>query len=242
MEGNHPVENIKSILDKDAGGGQRYAHNYSRVKYLLGSHDECGDNDNGARGHRYFVEHFGGRDNWHARAKTRLGWALNIAAQNTPMLFMGNECYMWGYWHDGADPHGDHRFDWSIAGDHHGISMRKLVAAANHVRWAHPALRGGHLQVTHEDPGNHVLAFKRWNHEGDVILVVVHCGETNFTRHAYGVRTGQSGQWQQILCTQDKDFGGWDNAGNAYYQPWTQADGRIYVNLPKWSLVMFKLL
>jgi 1,4-alpha-glucan branching enzyme len=242
MSGNNPVENIKALLGKDLGDGQRYPHTYSPVKYLLGSHDECGDNDSGRRGHRYFVEHFGGRDNWHARAKTRLGWALNIAVQNTPMLFMGNECCMWGYWHDGADQHGDHRFDWSIAGDHHGIPMRKLVAAANHVRWAHPALRRGLLQVTHEDPDNNVLAFKRWNHEGDVILIVVNCGETNFTQYSYGLRTGQAGQWQQILCTQDNAYGGWDGAGNAYYQPWTQADGKIYINLPKWSLVMFNLL
>lgn len=242
MNGNNPVDNIKSLVGKDLGDGQRYPYNHSLVKYLLGSHDECGDDDHGRKRHRYFVEHYGGRDNWHARAKARLGWALNIASQNTPMLFMGNECLMWGYWHDGGDDHGDHRFDWSIAGDHHGIPMRKLIFAANTVRWEHPALRSGHLQVTHEDHHNDVLAFKRWNHEGDVVLIVVNCGEQNFVRHEYGVQTGQTGRWQQILCTQDKEYGGWEGAGNAYYQPWTQGDGKIYVNLPKWSLVMFKLL
>lgn len=242
MNGNNPVDNIKSLLGIDSGPEQRYPYNYSLVKYLLGSHDECGDDDNGKRGHRYFVEHFGGRENWHARAKARLGWALNIALQNTPMLFMGNECLMWGYWHDGGDDHGDHRFDWSIAGDHHGIPMRKLVSAANAVRWEHPALRSGPLRVTHEDYQNNVIAFKRWNHEGDVILIVVNSGEENFAHHEYGVKTDQAGRWQQILCTQDRDYGGWEGAGNAYYQPWTQGDGNIYVNLPKWSVVMFKLL
>ena len=242
MNGNNPVDNIKSLLGKNFEPGQHYPNNYSLVKYLLGSHDECGDNDSGKRGHRYFVEHFGGRDNWHARAKTRLGWVLNIAIQNTPMLFMGNECLMWGYWHDGGDDHGDHRFDWSIAGDHHGILMRRLVSAANAVRWEHPALRSGHLQVTHEDYQNNVLAFKRWNHEGDVVLVVVNSGEENFAHHKYGVRTDQAGRWQQILCSQDRDYGGWEGAGNAYYQPWTQGDGKIYINLPKWSVLMFKLL
>ena len=31
------------------------------------------------------------------------------------------------------------------------------------------------------------------------------------------------------------DFGGWDGAGNAFLEPWTQPDGRVYVNVPKWS-------
>jgi 1,4-alpha-glucan branching enzyme len=242
MNGNDPVDHIKSLVGKDCGEGGHYPYNHSLIKYLLGSHDECGDNDNGHKNHRYFSEHYGGRDNWHARAKARMGWALNVAVQNTPMLFMGNECLMWGYWHDGGDEHGDHRFDWSIAGDHHGMPMRRLVAAANAVRWEHPALRRGHLQVMHEDYRNKVLAFKRWNHAGDVVVVVVNAGDRNFTHQAYGVQIGPTGRWQQILCTQDQAFGGWDGAGNAFYQPWTQGDGKIYINLPRWSVVMFKLL
>jgi 1,4-alpha-glucan branching enzyme len=59
---------------------------------------------------------------------------------------------------------------------------------------------------------------------------------------SYGVATGQAGRWQQILCSQDAWFGGWDGAGNAFYEPWTQADGRIYINVPQWSVTMFRLL
>jgi hypothetical protein len=44
------------------------------------------------------------------------------------------------------------------------------------------------------------------------------------------------------FCSQDAWFGGWDGAGNAYHEPWTQPDGKIYVNVPKWSVVMFKLV
>jgi 1,4-alpha-glucan branching enzyme len=42
-----------------------------------------------------------------------------------------------------------------------------------------------------------------------------------------------------VLCTQDAAYGGWDGAGNAFYEPWTQPDGMLYINLPKWSVVMF---
>ena len=28
----------------------------------------------------------------------------------------------------------------------------------------------------------------------------------------------------------------------AFHEPWTQADGRIYINVPQWSVTMFRLL
>jgi hypothetical protein len=35
-------------------------------------------------------------------------------------------------------------------------------------------------------------------------------------------------------------FLGWDGAGNAFYEPRTQGDGRVYINLPKWSVVILR--
>jgi len=251
LGGNSPIDNLKSMIGWDG-----FDHPWNLVKYTLGSHDDCGDQEDGDaedgasswdKRHRYFVDLFGGRFNWHARAKCRLAWALNIAMPCTPMLFMGSECHMgapnlpWGYWHDGPDQRGDHRFDWSIAGDNEGMEMRRLVADANRVRWDNPALRSDTLIITHEDYTNDVLAFKRW-HNGNLVLCIANLSDTNFTDYSYGVHTGgQAGQWQQILCTQDAKYGGWDGAGNAFYEPWTQENGQIYINLPKQSVVMFRL-
>jgi 1,4-alpha-glucan branching enzyme len=251
LNGDQPVNRVKSFLGWDG-----FENAWNLVKYTMGSHDDCGDQEDGDAEHglsswdsrhRYLADQFGGRGNWHARAKCRLAWALNVAMPGTPMLFMGSECHMgapavaWGYWHDGEDWHGDHRFDWSIAGDPVGMQMRRLVSAANQARWHNPALRSETLAFTHEDHHNQVLAFKRWQ-SNNVILTVVNLGEGNFENHAYGVDTGgQSGRWTQVLCTQDAAFGGWEAAGNAFHEPTTQGDGRIYINLPKWSVVMFRL-
>jgi 1,4-alpha-glucan branching enzyme len=238
LQGNDTVNNIKSLLGTSDGFGANYRYSWNLIKYLLGSHDHIGDDENGSTNKRYYTEKYGGRNNWFARAKTRLAWALNIAIKGTPMLYMGSECHMPGYWHTEQDTNGDHRFDWSIAGDDVGLEMRKMVAAANKVRWEHSALRNGHLEVTHEDFHNSVLAFKRWNNTGDMVLVVVHAGDQNFEDRQYGVYAGQPGQWQQVFCSQDAEFGGWDGAGNAFFQPWTQTDGNIRMNLPKWSVLM----
>lgn len=251
LAGQDPVGKVAGILGWDG-----FDHAWNLVKYALGSHDDIGDQNNGDaehgltdwdRRHRYLVDLLGGRESWHARAKCRLAWALNVTMPGTPLMFMGSECHMaspfvgWGYWHDGVDNHGDHRFNWHAAGDATGQEMRRFVAAANHLRWENPALCSDSLIVAHLDRDNGVLAFKRWR-DGNLVLTVVHLGEANFTDHSYGVATdGQYGQWTQVLCTQDAAFGGWHGAGNAYYEPWTQQDGRIYVNLPKWSVVVFRL-
>ncbi|RJQ13802.1 MAG: hypothetical protein C4560_13555 [Nitrospiraceae bacterium] len=252
LAGNDPVNRLLRVLGWDG-----FDHSWNLVKYALGSHDDNGDQENGDAEHglsnwdsrhRYFVDQFGGRDDWHARAKSRLAWALNAAMPGTPLLFMGTECCMgaphvsWGYWHDGDDLRGDHRFNWSVAGDRTGMEMRNLVADANAVRLGNDALRSETLQLTHVDHTNNIIAFKRWSDNGNIVLTIVNLGDTGFENLSYGVNTGQGGSWDQVLCTQDSRYGGWDGAGNAYYRPSTQPDGRIYLNVPKWSVLMMKWL
>lgn len=250
LAGQAPLDRVRSILGWDG-----YDHSWNLVKYVLGSHDDVGDLENGNaedgatnwdKSHRYFIDQLGGREDWLARAKCRLGWALNIAMPGTPMLFMGTECHMasphvgWGYWHDGLDLRGDHRFHWGIAGDPLGMQMRRLVAACNTVRWENPALRADSLWISHEDPANQVLAFFR-RLDGNLVLTVVNLGDSSFGGHSYGVQVGnEMGQWTQLLCTQDAAFGGWDGAGNAFYEPWTQPEGKLYINIPQWSVVMLR--
>lgn len=252
LNGQSPLEKVKSFLGWDG-----YDEAWNLVKYTLGSHDDIGDDHNGNsedglnnwdKSHRYLVDHLGGRENAFARAKCRLAWALNIAVPGTPMMFMGSECLLasphvaWGYWHDGSDANGDHRFDWSIAGDELGIEMRRLVSAANRVRWENAALRSNSLEIVHEDDENQVLGFVR-SHDGNTVLTIVNLSDHDFGFHGYGVHTGgHAGRWTQVLCTQDASFGGWDGAGNAFHEPSTELDGKIYINLPHWSVVIFRLI
>ncbi|MFB8829414.1 alpha amylase C-terminal domain-containing protein [Azotobacter sp. CWF10] len=100
--------------------------------------------------------------------------------------------------------------------------------------------QGRLLWVSHEDHANQVFAFLR-RLDGNLVLTVVNLGDSSFSGHSYDVRvSGEMGQWTQLLCTQDAAFGGWDGAGNAFYEPWTQPEGRLYINLPQWSVVMLR--
>ncbi|HNY10592.1 MAG TPA: alpha-amylase family glycosyl hydrolase [Candidatus Wallbacteria bacterium] len=250
MYGEDPVNKIKNIIGKNYGYGRNYPDQWNLIKYTLGSHDECNDGDGGTTvnkenvndKHRYFIEFFGGRADALARAKTRMGWALNVAMMGTPMLFMGNECHMYGYWNDDSDCNGDHRFDWSVAGDPVGMTMRKMVSNVNSIRLSNPAFRSEEIYYGfHDDFDNNVFAFKRCHYNENVILVILNMSDIDFEDHSYGVSIGEhEGKWEQIFCSQDALYGGRDEAGNAFYEPLTD-NGKIYINLPQWSVVMMKL-
>ena len=239
-----------------------YPTAYSAIKYLLGSHDqifnvwELGSDGrtwgwdkpahDGLRENRYFVEKIGGpftgRSNWYALAQARMGWALNVAIPCTPMMFMGGECHHDGYWNPDTDPFGDHRFDWSIAGDPVGMAMRSMVSDINALRFANPALRTDDgPEMSHLDMDNGVLAFKRWDSAGNVVLTVVNLSDHQWSDAVYGVAAGNAGdRWTEIFNSQSPQYGGWNDSGNYLADLQVAADGRLYIRLPKWAVLIFR--
>jgi 1,4-alpha-glucan branching enzyme len=260
-----PFAFLRSITERDLGQLNSlisrfgYPTAWSAIRYLLGSHDQIFNQwDTDGAGHwdktpapdlsenRYFVEEIGGaisgRENWYARAQCRMGWALNIAVPGTPMLFMGTECHHYGYWNPANDSFGDHRFDWGIAGDPIAWGMRNLVADANSVRWNNPALRSDNgPQTTHHDSQNNVIGFLRWNDAGNVVLTVVNLSDNQWDQSGYGVNIGGPGdRWEEIFNSQAPQYGGWNDSGNYLAHLVVQGDGRFYVRLPKWSVLIFR--
>ncbi|MES2125494.1 MAG: alpha-amylase family glycosyl hydrolase [Gemmatimonadota bacterium] len=216
-----------------------------RIRYLLGSHDSAHDNTGGSRSdYRYFVELAGGRDDWAARAKARMGWALGVVLPGTPMCFMGAECHQPGYWHPRADGnpfHDDHRFDWSIAGDQVGMEMRRLVRDANQLWWDSLVLRVGGLEVIHVDRDNGVVAFLRTVDQAPSQLVVVNASEISWPDEAYRIPLpeGYPGAWRITLDSQAASYGG---EGFSHPEIITLVEGALQLSLPQWSLMLLESL
>jgi 1,4-alpha-glucan branching enzyme len=212
-------------------------NNWHYVMYLTGSHDQIysGQGDTGL----YLTQRFGGRTNGWALAKARLAWSLNATLPATPMLFMGTEGHIDGSWNPVVGPWGDLRLDWAKIGDPTGAPMQQLVRDVNNLRWAHPALRSPSGFVTHNDPQNKVMAFKRYDQNGDVLLVVVNPGDGVWTGNQYGVSlAGDGGTWLEIFNSQAPVYGGINTVGN--YQMYLEAsNGQIWINLPSWSVLIF---
>jgi 1,4-alpha-glucan branching enzyme len=213
---------------------------WHQVSYLTGSHDQVygGGGDSGV----YFTQRFGGRGNGWAQAKARLAWALNATLAGTPMMFMGTEGHFDGFWDpvvEAATGY-DHRFNWQQVGDPIGAPMQQMVRDINQLRWEHDALRSSAGFVTHMDWQNQVVAFKRYNLEGDVLLIVVNAGNGQWGGNQYGVSLAgdNSGSWQEIFNSQAPLYGGIGTVGN-FGSSLSPMQGELWINLPSWGTLVF---
>jgi 1,4-alpha-glucan branching enzyme len=233
LSGSAPVDNLLTLI-----GDFQNPNPWRSVRYLSGSHDQIYDMEGTHLDLRYLVERFGGRGNGWALAKARLAYALNVALPGTPMLFMGSDGHLDGYW-DPDNDHGEHRVDWAKMGDPIGQPMQRLVSDVNNLRWRHPALRAPAGNVTHVDRSGQVVAFKRYTFDGDLILVVVNASDSQWSQGGYGVNMGgETGVWQEAFNSQAPLYGGIGTVGN-FGASLPVSNGYLHINLPSWSVLMF---
>ena len=228
-------DNVVNLLLARIGGFSD-PNPWHLVTYLTGSHDQIygGQGDTGV----FFTQRFGGRGDGWATAKARLAWALNATLPGTLMLFMGTEGHLDGYWDPAVGP-ADHRIDWSKMGDPIGAPMQQMVRDVNNLRWAHPGLRSPAGSVVHVDDQNQVVAFTRYNMDGDVLLVVVNAGNGQWGSNEYGVNMGgESGGWTEVFNSQAPVYGGINTVGNYGFELQV-AGGQLWISLPSWGVLIF---
>jgi len=221
-----------SSIENGINGGE-YSKIYQRIIYLTG-HDEA------RNGSQYVVSEFGGRNNWDARAKCRLMGSLQFFVPGIPMIWQGEEFLQDGCFDDNSEK----AVDWHYQMDGVGSQMQKMYQDAIAVRNLHTSLKYGSLTWTHPKDANQIVAFQRHDPvNSQTSLVIVNFSGTDWVdNHGYSIHTGIShGAWEQLFCSQDAEYGGWDGAGNAYYEALSQNDGIINLNIPKFSVIVMKL-
>jgi 1,4-alpha-glucan branching enzyme len=235
LSGSNPVDNLLTLI-----GDFRNPNPWCSIRYST-SHDEANRQEDKDLGKGYLVERFGGRANGFARAKARLAWSLAVALPGNPMMFMGTEGHLDGFWDWRRDNgRGDHRPDWNLMGDPTGAPMQRMVSQVNKLRWDHRALRSPAGNVTHVDRQGQVVAFKRYTYDGDIVLVVVNVSDNQWAFHDYGVNLGgEAGTWLEIFNSQAPEYGGFGSTGN-FGEHLGERAGKLFINLPRWSVVMFR--
>jgi len=152
---------------------------------------------------------------------------------------MGTEGHLDGAW-DPVLNGSDQRMNWALVGDSLGAPMQQMVRDVNGIRWAHPALRSAAGCVVHVDQQNQVVAFRRWDLNGDVLLVVIHAGDAQWDGNQYGVQMGgETGSWQEIFNSQAPIYGGVGTVGN-YGLNLQVSNGQLGINLPSWGVLIFR--
>jgi 1,4-alpha-glucan branching enzyme len=51
---------------------------------------------------------------------------------------------------------------------------------------------------------------------------------------------GETGQWSEIFNSQSPQYDGWNDSGNYGGNLQVQADEKLHINLPKWSILIFR--
>ena len=132
-----------------------------------------------------------------AFARVGLGIALLATIPGMPMIWMGQEF--------GAASEkclNPRPLDWSLLEHERNASLRRYVAKLFGLRHRLPILQGDKFEVCFRDSGRRVFAFKRWNDDGQVALVLV-----NLKHESSGDLTLlglEDGPWRER--TYDYDF------------------------------------
>ena len=125
-----------------------------------------------------------------ARQLSTLGAVIVFTSPGIPMLFMGQEMLMNGYFAD------DHPLDWSRATTYAGIV--KLYTDLVHLRrnagGATLGLTGDGVSVFHVNDNAKVIAWRRWKAGGDDVVVVANFSGTAFANYQIGLPAG--GTWK----------------------------------------------
>jgi hypothetical protein len=65
------------------------------------------------------------------------------------------------------------------------------------------------------------------------------------SQRPYGIHmSGEIGEWEEIFNSQASQYDGWNDLGNYGDRPIVQSnvqpDEKLYLNLPQWSILIFR--
>jgi 1,4-alpha-glucan branching enzyme len=182
-------------------------------------------------------------DSWQQFANLRAFLGMMWGHPGKKLLFMGSEFGQRREWtHEGE-------LEWWAAAMQEHAGIQHTVSALNRVYRAEPALHqldfsaAGFEWIEADDVDHSVFAFLRKSADGSSPVLVV-CNLTPIPRENYLLGVPAAGQWQEILNTDAREFGGagWGNMGGVQTAP-VRSHHRLQsvcVTLPPLSTVFFK--
>jgi 1,4-alpha-glucan branching enzyme len=221
--------NLASVLRESAN---------RRVVYHI-SHDEAG---NSSGTHRTIVTAVNGaplvgETRHFAEARMRVAVGLSILSPGTPMFLFGEEVatdreFTYGHILEG-------KVDLTGLRAGTGQYMFTYFAQLIRLRLDHGGLRSRNIDVVFCHNDHRLIAFHRWDLEGDDLLVIASLNNRLFDRGYvfYGLRIPDGG-WREIFNSDAAAFGG-NNLGNGGGVI-AASGGRFQAVIPANGLVVFK--
>lgn len=145
-------------------------------------------------------------DEWQKFANLRLLYGYMFTHPGKKLLFMGNEFGQWSEWNFDAS------LDWHLLQYEKHAGIHRLIKALNNLLKTTPALYEldcepmGFEWLDCNDSEQSVISFVRKAKDGSSLVISL-----NFTpvvRHNYRIAMPSMGVWQEILNTDEKQYGG----------------------------------
>lgn len=129
--------------------------------------------------------HYDDPTSFYARRRSTLAASIVLTAPGIPMLFQCQEFLRYG-WFDDTNP-----IDWDAAHENDGVLQlyRDLIALRLNRSGVTSGLTGQHVEVSHVNRADKVIAFRRWRDGGpqDDVMVLANFSDRSWDDYRFGV-------------------------------------------------------
>lgn len=186
FEGRDPF-NTGEVLRLLDGRGDGFASPYNTVHYI-NNHDQ--------QRIMWLMGELANTFDEAAFRRAKLGATLLITAPGIPMLWMGEEFGQ-------ANPKSleSRPLQWDLLKQERNQNLFNHYKHLIHLRKSNPALRGDTYEVVAHEPGRGIIGFKRWNDEGNIVVVAA-----NLTWQyggEFGIGSLEDGTWHEAIYGYD---------------------------------------
>lgn len=126
--------------------------------------------------------------------RNKLAASLLITAPGTPMLWMGQE-----FGQSNPKTMEPQPLHWSLLQNEANRGLLEHYKYLIRLRKANPALRSNNYAVVADFPDRAIIAYKRWNEEGNQVLVIANLKDTYAGQFEIGGAGIEDGAWQEAI-------------------------------------------
>ncbi|HEX3050141.1 MAG TPA: alpha-amylase family glycosyl hydrolase [Aggregatilineaceae bacterium] len=218
-----------TLVGKDQDGRQPY--NVDAIAHVLNPTNE------GFSSHvnviLYLDNHDQDRIMWQIGAKgglfdqaafrrMKLGAVLLLTTPGIPMLWMGQE---FGFAAP-KDVNKPQKLDWSLLNNHTNADLLAFYQNLIKMRKENPALMTGSIEPFFMDHERAILAYKRWNDEGNLVVVVANF-KPDYAGEVHIPNWPNDGRWHEWVYNYDVDI-----QGGTLHDSLAESDVKLFIKQP----------
>ncbi|MBC7811768.1 MAG: alpha amylase C-terminal domain-containing protein, partial [Burkholderiales bacterium] len=134
--------------------------------------------------------------------RVKMGAALMLTAPGTPMLWMGQE-----FGESAERTTASQSLDWSLLQNQRNSDLRNFYTGLINLRKHTEALNLDTVEIIHADPKRSIIAFKRWDMNGGVVVVVANLRD-QFAGDVHIANWPGDGKWHEYTDNYDTEIQG----------------------------------